>query len=915
MEVNNPFLRNRITAIGVFISLGIILLLAHFSRSPSLTLDDPTPAPTTDKNSYNSPIFNDETFIRGINHSHVERSKQINALHELFGSGVCPIDINNDGWTDLFFVGGSGSRKYYGKKSWWAKSSGNVLYLNKGNGYFEDVSVQAKINDSHIGMGCAAADLNQNGYEDLVLTTLGGNYLYENLGNNQFKKVTLSDTGEWSTSVSLGDANNDGLLDFYITNFINYSHHTNKYEPSSGHNTAATNDFNTKAFKPQPNFLFINQGHMNFSEESVAYGVENSDGRSVFSTWHDINHDGFLDLFVGNKEGSNSKLFINQASEKFKESTDHKRYPFPKNYHSLSVGDVSENSEPELIFSGATGQPLSVYQHTENSYKDISSEYIQPSNTPYSREQFGSIILDFNQDGLMDHVSASGYMLPDTDSHSVALGQPNLWLVNDGKNLLTANKSPNNYRNAPTLNSSRSILSTDIDNDGDDDIVISNNNHFPKILINQSNGTNNKDNRPPTAITTSFLSSYQTKTTETPLEITAQQSMPLSFSQFKVLVLIQPENISLKDLVESYKTWNHKEKVFALRLMSRSNIQNIEYSLIQQALYDSPSIAIIAIKTIAEKNLDAFLYQLLSYINNQDSLSACGALKILEYIFSREESFIRHKPILASELTRNLKLYKKEKAICAIQALAKSRSKRPIQALSTLALSKNIEIAIYAVRALGELKQAQVLKPLTMLARTTNKKLANEARSAIAKISGTVSNTPISNTPINKAHYEEKQRLGCKLEKIFENKPHSQRQVPTVIRLCSQQDQELWVSKNTATLSENYTFWLSNWKIPTETYELFLTTLLNESPKIGPLLIIKALALNPPPNISEAIANTLLLSNITSTPEKHLLAIANNGSLSSHTRIDATEILIQQGNESGTLLIKQLLEELFHEDS
>lgn len=915
MEVKNLLLRHKISAIGVFVSLGVILLLTHFSQSPSLTLNAPTPTSTAGKHSYNSPIFSDETFIRGINHSHVERSKQINGLHELFGSGVCPIDINNDGWTDLFFVGGSGSRKYYGKKSWWAKSSGNALYLNKGNGYFEDVSVQAKINDSYIGMGCAAADLNQNGYQDLVLTTLGGNYLYENLGDNQFRKVTLSDTGEWSTSISLGDANNDGLLDFYITNFIDYSHHTNKYEPSSGHNTAATNDFNTKAFKPQSNFLFINRGNMEFSQESVAYGVENSDGRSVFSTWHDINHDGFLDLFVGNKEGSNSKLFINQAGKEFKESTNHQHHSFPKNYHSLSVGDIYGGSDPELIFSGATGQPLSVYQYTENSYKDISSEFIRPSNTPYSREKFGSIILDFNQDGLMDHVSASGYMLPDTDSHSVALGQPNLWLVNDGKNLLTVNKNPNNYRNAPTLNSSRSIISTDIDNDGDDDIVISNNNHFPKILINQSNGTKNKDNRLPTKITTSFLSSYQRKTNETPLEITAQQSIFLSFSQFKVLVLIQPENISLEDLVESYKTWSYKEKAFALRLMSRSNIQNIEYSLIQQALYDSPSIAIIAIKTIAEKNLDAFLYQLLSYINNQDSISACGALKILEYIFSREESFIRHKPILASELTRNLKLYKKEKTICAIQALAKSRSKRPIQALSNLALSKNIEIAIYAVRALGELKQAQALKPLTTLASTTNEKLANEARNAIAKISGTVSNAPILNTPINKAHYEEKQRLGCKLEKLFENKQYSKRQATTLIRLCSQHDQELWVSKNTTTLSKNYIFWLYNWGIPPKTYELFLTTLLKESPKIGPLLVIKALALNPPQNISEAIANTLLLSNIKSIPEKHLLAIANNGSLSSHTRIDAAEILIQQDHASGTRLMKQLLEELFHEDS
>src|SRR5690606_28441560 len=160
-----------------------------------------------------NPVLRNETFIRGINHQHNERSRRIVGLDDVLGVGVCPLDANLDGWIDLFFVGGSGTHRYYGNQRWWAKRSRNRLYLNSEGGYFSAATAGTDLAEPVPGMGCGTADLDNDGDHDIVLTALNGVYLYENRGDGKFSRTRLPSNRHWYTGIAFSDVNGDSLPD------------------------------------------------------------------------------------------------------------------------------------------------------------------------------------------------------------------------------------------------------------------------------------------------------------------------------------------------------------------------------------------------------------------------------------------------------------------------------------------------------------------------------------------------------------------------------------------------------------------------------------------------------------------------------------------------------------------------------
>ncbi len=887
---------------GLSVSLGAsFLFIAIALTPPAIQLSQPVAAPHLNTTATPLLRFTDETFIRGINHSHRERSKRINGLHELFGAGVCALDFNNDGWIDLLFVGGSGAHKYYGKKSWWAKASGHRLYRNSQNGYFEDVSETSKLDDVQQGMGCAAADLDNDGDEDIIITTLGPNYVYENDGNGEFKKSQLGNTSAWSTTASLGDFNNDGLVDIYIANFIDYSHYKPKYETSSGHHVVLDENFRANFFKPQSNSLYINQGNLVFTEQAKALGVANHDGRSVFATWHDINHDGFIDLFVGNREGSFSKLFINQAGQYFEEAIDHKLYPFPKNYHSLTAGDIDGDAVAELIFSGAATQALAVFSLIGQQYEDISTEIIRPSNKPYAYEKFSTAVFDSNGDGKADLLTTSGYMLPDQDSDALSLAQPNLWLININGKLQDSYRSIEHSINR--VASSRSLINVDIDNDGDDDVIISNNNDYPQLLINHTPRTQSK-NKPDASHYTGFLSSRYSNSVPRLHSAAEQSVIALTFLQFKALMLFENQPASYEQLQASYRAWTREDKLFSLQFMNRIDQKGLLHALIQLALSDQADIAIAAANIVLQNNFDAFVNDIFRLTITSDDDTACKILGIIEHVFIREESFIRQKRALTTALTRQLNAYGNTKGLCAISALAKSRSKRPIKRLSSLATGNNTPIAIAAIQALGELKHKDAAGALQALAFDANKAIALEARAAIQKLNGTpiINKTakPLPNTR------QRTSRSSCNLEAFFDGGALTNRQLSVLLRLCANTDIEHWVTRHADDVAKHYPSWLYNWELDAEKYAILLATFINETAPSGAQIAIGTLARNPPIAISESIVNTLIAHKPNNLSSALLTDIGLNTNLTFSTRLAAAELILATGDDPARPFIKKL---------
>ena len=177
--------------------------------------------------------FNDITLRLGINARHHQNSGKLTSLTETLGGGLCVFDVNKDGWQDVLFITGSGTRRHYGQPSWWSVEQTNKLYLNTSSGrQFVDVTEQYGLDSSSWGMGCVTADLNNDSLPDLIIFGIGANQLYINNGNGFVRKESVAGFNEdiWTTGALVEDVNHDGLLDIYVTNFIRYEQGQKTYE-------------------------------------------------------------------------------------------------------------------------------------------------------------------------------------------------------------------------------------------------------------------------------------------------------------------------------------------------------------------------------------------------------------------------------------------------------------------------------------------------------------------------------------------------------------------------------------------------------------------------------------------------------------------------------------------------------------
>ena len=126
---------------------------------------------------------------------HQQTTQALTALTETLGGGVCVLDFNNDDWQDLFVIGGSGQTRHYGKLSWWHTPQGNQLLLNQQGQYLEDVSTSIGLSAPMLGMGCASADFDGDGWLDLIITGVGENRLYRNLKGKGISRRPVGGSG------------------------------------------------------------------------------------------------------------------------------------------------------------------------------------------------------------------------------------------------------------------------------------------------------------------------------------------------------------------------------------------------------------------------------------------------------------------------------------------------------------------------------------------------------------------------------------------------------------------------------------------------------------------------------------------------------------------------------------------------
>ncbi len=429
------------------------------------------------------PTFLEVTEKAGI---HWKRSFGDHALSNIVegtGAGACVFDYNNDGYLDIYFVNArwtpevndNQGRDLIGKLR-------NALYRNNGDGTFTDVTEQAGLEGKGYGVGCSAADYDNDGHVDLLVLNYGSDELYHNNGNGTFTDVTAKSglKGKYfSVSAPWLDYNNDGLLDVYIANYLEYD--AGKFRAYY----AAAGYPGPLSYKGQPDFLYRNNGDGTFTDVTKEAGVYNADGRGMSAVAVDLNNDGYLDLYVTN-DAMEANYYENTGKGTFKERAAELGLAFGENGQGVSAmgpvfGDINRDGFLD-IFVPALGYAS---LHVNVGYKYFEDRMAQ-SNLAVITGQYtgwGAAMFDYDNDGYPDIFIANG------DAHHEYTQDP-VMARNDGQGRFidVARQSGAYFKDKYV---SRGALYFDYDNDGYLDLLVIDLNGSPHLLHNDRGGGNN----------------------------------------------------------------------------------------------------------------------------------------------------------------------------------------------------------------------------------------------------------------------------------------------------------------------------------------------------------------------------------------------------------------------------------------
>lgn len=410
-------------------------------------------------------------------------------LPETVGAGCAFLDYDNDGWMDVYFVN-SGPSDFFTP----ATPLKNALYRNNGDGTFTDVTDKAGVAGGKFGMGVSAGDYDADGNVDLYITNYGSNILYRNNGNGTFTDVTekagVTAPG-WSTCSTWFDYNNDGKLDLFVSSFVFYDKSQN---PLCTDETLKRRYYCVpRLFKPQPSRLFHNNGDGTFKDVSRESGIAAHPGKSFGAVATDINNDGLIDLFVANDTMPNF-LFVNKGAGKFEEiglsaGVAYGANGRPRSGMGVDAADYDSDGWQDLFVANIDQEFFSLYHNDEELIFSDQPGEIAPATQLLSG--WGLKFFDYDNDGDPDLFLVNGH--PDDMIESrvprVKHKEPLLMFENTGRNFKDV--SANSGIVFSKMFSGRGMAIGDFDNDGDADVLTSNNGEPPLLLRNQGGNRNN----------------------------------------------------------------------------------------------------------------------------------------------------------------------------------------------------------------------------------------------------------------------------------------------------------------------------------------------------------------------------------------------------------------------------------------
>jgi len=434
--------------------------------------------------------FIDVTRQAGIDWIHENGASPEKYLIETMGGGAAFVDYDNDGWLDIFLID-SGTHQHSSASI----PARHALYQNNRNGTFTDVIAKAKVGGEGYGMGVAVGDFDNDGWSDLYVTRFGKNTLYRNLGDGTFEDVTPRagvGVDAWSTSAAFFDLDNDGDLDLFVCVYLDWDYDKEMYcgQPRDGYRSYC----HPLRYNPVTSVLFENNGDGTFTDISSRAGV-GLPGRALGVVTGDMNSDGFADIYVANDAVANF-LFKNNGDGTFKEigivaGVAFGIYGKAESGMGVDFGDYNEDGRMDLIITNIDQEMNNLFSNQgDDWFIDLTlNAGLGQAATLYSG--FGVRFLDYDNDGDLDLVVLNGHVVDNINlyRYGVSYAEPPLLLENTGGGQFSdAGKEAGPIWKKPMVG--RALAAGDYDNDGDSDLLFVNNGQ-PAVLLQNEGGNAN----------------------------------------------------------------------------------------------------------------------------------------------------------------------------------------------------------------------------------------------------------------------------------------------------------------------------------------------------------------------------------------------------------------------------------------
>ena len=428
----------------------------------------------------------------GVTFTHINGASADKYLVETMGSGALFFDYDNDGWIDLFLVdGGSIADNAVSARA------RHRLFRNAGKGVFKDATESSGIRHQEYGMGACAGDVDNDGRIDLYITNYGPNVLYRNGGNGVFTDVTRAagvGLAGWSTSCAFLDIDGDGDLDLFVTNYLDAPKTNNRFcgDPQRRIRVYC----HPLVYPAVANVLYRNDGKGAFTDVSAETGLNKYLGNGLGVAVGDYDDDGRPDVFVANDSVPNF-LFHNEGGRRFSEigllaGVAVARDGKPRAGMGTEFADYNGDGRLDLVVTNHEFETTSLFRNDGgSSFVDTTLDAgISSATLPFVG--FGVGFFDFDNDADLDLSIVNGHVIDNTALFRAGSSHAQrklLFLNTNGRRF--AEISQQSGSGFAKDGVGRTLIGGDIDNDGDIDLVVTNNGGAAEILRNTGGSARN----------------------------------------------------------------------------------------------------------------------------------------------------------------------------------------------------------------------------------------------------------------------------------------------------------------------------------------------------------------------------------------------------------------------------------------